>query len=105
MILRFPSLTGFDWDEGNQSKNEIKHGVTAAESEQAFFNEPLVLLDQAAHGSAEARYAILGSTDHDRLLTIIYTVRGSRIRVISARPMSRKERIYYHEHAQDHPEV
>ncbi|HET9114173.1 MAG TPA: BrnT family toxin [Burkholderiales bacterium] len=36
-------ISGFDWDEGNIRKNE-KYGVSMAEAEQMFFNEPLLLL-------------------------------------------------------------
>jgi uncharacterized DUF497 family protein len=105
MIRRFPHLTGFDWDDGNRLKNESKHSVTAAECEQPFFNEPLVVLEGAARSDAESRHAILGRTDGDRLLTIIFTTRGSLLRVISARDMSRKERKFYHDHKEDSPEV
>lgn len=105
MIHRFPNLTGFDWDDGNHLKNERKHGVTAAESEQVFFNEPLIVFDNAAHSETEPRYAVLGRTDHDRLLTIIFTIRNAKLPVISARAMSRKERAFYHAYQKEHPEV
>lgn len=39
-VLR--GIKGFDWDEGNSAKNEAKHGVTDRESEEIFFNKPLV---------------------------------------------------------------
>ncbi len=91
-ILR--GIKGFDWDEGNSSKNERKHGVTDRESEEIFFNKPL-LVAQSSKGGAETRYAALGKTYGARLLTVVFTVRANRIRVISARPMSRRERKLY----------
>jgi uncharacterized protein len=91
------NISGFDWDEGNWSKNQDKHGVTPPECEEIFFNAPLVVGDDEGHSTEENRYFALGRTDSDRLLFIVYTVRRDRIRVISARDMSRKERAVYNE--------
>jgi uncharacterized protein len=89
-------IIGFEWDEGNERKNE-KHGVSMAESEQIFFNEPLLLLSDEQHSQTEARFHALGQTDEARLLHITLTLRrtGELIRVISARDMNRKERSVY----------
>lgn len=89
-------ITGFDWDAGNARKNE-KHGVSAAEAEQVFFNAPLLLLEDGAHSLQELRFHALGHTDSDRALHITFTLRqgGALIRVISARDMHRKERAFY----------
>jgi uncharacterized protein len=87
---------GFDWDEGNQRKNE-KHGVTKAEVEQAFLNKPLIVATDVRHSQQESRFHALGRTDANRCLHITFTVRGdgTLIRPISARPASRKEREIY----------
>lgn len=87
-------LAGFEWDEGNAAKNWERHQVTQAEAEEVFFNRPVFLLDarSAAH---ERRYNVLGRTNNDRLLSVIFTIRRGLARVISARPMSRKERNGY----------
>jgi hypothetical protein len=87
-------LLGFEWDRGNSGKNEKKHGVTDRESEEIFFNQPL-LVSRSEKGHSETRYAALGKTYGSRLLTVVFTVRSGKIRVISARPMSRKERELY----------
>ncbi|MDD3618445.1 MAG: BrnT family toxin [Desulfobulbaceae bacterium] len=84
--------SGFEWDEGNIEKNWLKHKVTPAKCEQVFFNQPLVVQDDMQHSAAEKRFYALGRTDIKRLLFIVFTVRKNRIRVISARDMSRKER-------------
>jgi len=84
--------TGFDWDEGNTSKNWLKHKVTPSECEQVFFNQPLVVQDDPKHSKNEKRLYALGKTDQDRFLFMAFTVRNKLIRVISARDMSRKER-------------
>jgi len=89
-------ITGFDWDSGNTRKNE-KHGVTAAEAEQVFFNQPLLLLEDVKHSQDEPRLQALGHAHDGRLLHITFTLRndGTSIRVISARDMHRKERAIY----------
>ena len=89
----FAGIIGFDWDGVNARKNE-KHGVSAAEAEQVFFNSPLLVLEDAKHSSKESRYHALGKTDEGRLLHVTFTLRqaGSNIRVISARNMHRKGR-------------
>jgi uncharacterized protein len=86
---------GFDWDNGNINKNWLKHEVSPAECEQIFFNRPLVIQDDIKHSEAENRFYALGRTDAKRNLFIAFTVRKKRIRVISARDMSRKEREVY----------
>lgn len=95
-MIDFAGITGFDWDEGNARKNE-KHGVSMAETEQVFFNAPLLLLTDDKHSQQEARQHALGKTDEGRLLHVSFTLRkaGSLIRVISARDIHRKERTIY----------
>ena len=85
---------GFDWDKGNVEKNWLRHRVAFYECEEAFFHEPVVF-SNPQHSAAEPRYYALGRTLEGRLLTISFTMRRNRIRVISARDMSRKERRRY----------
>ena len=89
-------VTGFDWDNGNERKND-KHGVLMAEAEQIFFNTPLLLLEDESHSQSEIRLHALGQTDVGRGLHITFTLRqaGTLIRVISARDLHRKERVIY----------
>ena len=86
------AATGFDWDAGNLEKNWLSHQVTPAECEQLFFNRPLIAADDPRHSTQERRYYVLGQTDAARPLFVVFTLRGSLIRVISARDMSRNER-------------
>jgi len=90
----FEKITGFEWDKGNEQKN-VKHGVTPAEAEQVFLNEPLVVLEDLKHSDTEQRFHALGQTGEGRLLHITFTIRTNMIRVISARNMHRKERAIY----------
>ena len=89
-------ITGFDWDDGNNRKND-KHGIGQAEAEQLFFNDPLLVLEDERHSNSEPRHHALGKTDMGRLLHITFTLRfdNTKIRVISARDMHGKERAIY----------
>jgi uncharacterized DUF497 family protein len=91
----FSQLKGFEWDEGNISKNWEKHKVTHLECEEIFFNEPLIVKQDKTHSISEERYFALGKTDRGRVLFVVFTARGDKIRVISARDASKKERRYY----------
>ena len=65
--------------------------------EEIFFRTPLLLVEDEKHSGHEQRHFALGKTNANRLLCIVFTMRGTEIRVISARNMSRKERSYYEE--------
>ncbi len=97
MMDALKDAAGFDWDKGNSRKSTDKHDVNQAEAEQVFFNEPLIVVEDAGHSQREPRFHALGHTDAGRLLHITFTLRGdgSLIRVISARVMHRKERNIY----------
>lgn len=92
-------ISGFEWEAGNARKNADKHDVSQAEAEQVFFNDPLLIVPDHVHSADEQRVHALGRTDDGRLLHVTFTLRkdGTRLRVISARDMSKKERIAYGE--------
>ena len=100
-MLDLSQIEGFEWDDGNSRKSVEKHGVSQAEAEQAFFNEPLLILEDIGHSSRETRLHALGHTDAGRPLHISFTLRGDGklIRVISTRTMHRKERLRYEQEA------
>lgn len=94
-------VAGFDWDAGNERKSIDKHGVTRAEAEQPFFNQPLLVLEDDRHNVHEPWFHALGRTHEMRRLHITFTLRRENtfIRIISARDMSVKERAVYDESA------
>lgn len=96
-MIDLTRIIGFDWEAGNSRKSTQKHGVTQAEAEQIFFNEPLLVVSDERYSDEEVRVHALGVTDDGRTLHISFTLRGAAtlIRVISARDMSRKERERY----------
>jgi uncharacterized protein len=95
VVFDLENLVGFDWDEGNKQKNWEKHQVDYTECEQVFFNKPLVINEDTKHSSHEKRYYVLGRSDTGRTLFLVFTIRNYKIRVISARDQSKKERKIY----------
>jgi uncharacterized DUF497 family protein len=87
--------TGFEWDEGNTSKNWERHRVTPEEAEDVFFNEPLLVSADVRHSGRERRFYALGQTSVGRQLFVAFTVRGAFIRVISVRDMNSRESEVY----------
>jgi len=89
-------IEGFDWDAGNERKND-KHGIPRKEAEEVFVNAPLLISIDDKHSMNEPRFKAYGRTNSGKLLTVIFTVRdeGRLIRVISARCMHHKERKNY----------
>lgn len=85
----------FEWDKGNKEKNWAKHRISVKESEDIFFDKRSFTTKDTKHSTIEDRFQILGKTVKGKYLTIYFTVRENKIRVISARPMSRKERKQY----------
>ena len=93
--MELPVPVSFDWNQGNIDKNWGKHGVRYKETEEVFFNKPLRTLEDVKHSQKESRFVALGITNKGRKLYIIFTIRNGKIRVISARNQSKKEREIY----------
>jgi uncharacterized DUF497 family protein len=96
-MIDFDHITGFQWDIGNACKSNEKHAVSQGEAEEIFFDQPLLIAGDEKHSLEERRYLALGITLVGRLLSVVFTLRkqATLIRVVSARPMSRKERAFY----------
>ncbi len=90
-------VEGFEWDQSNIEKNWGKHRVSYLECEEVFFNQPLLVQEDEIHSKNEPRYYVLGRSNDGRHLFIVFTIRRNKIRVISARNMSRRERRIYRE--------
>ena len=95
---------GFDWDRGNIQKNREKHRVAFIECEEVFLHGPCIF-PNPGHSHVESRYLALGRAAQGRLLAVIFTMRRNKIRVISARDMSRKERRIYAEEIQKNTKI
>ena len=97
MPILIEKCEGFEWDEGNSEKNWIRHRVSKNECEEVFFNCPVFATEDTKHSENEQRFYVLGQTDVKRCLFISFTIRKNKIRVISARDMSKKERQVFDE--------
>ena len=84
---------GFEWDADNVAHIAL-HGVRPADAEQALSNDPITL-HYAVTDSGEERWVCAGPTDARRLLVIVWTMRASRVRVVTAYPASGRLRGAY----------
>ena len=89
----------FDWDLGNTTKSAQKHGINIESAQQVFYNRDVLvpLGIQIAPPVDEPRFGVLGMDLSGSCLSICFAIRDGKIRIISARPMSRKERKRYEE--------
>ncbi len=96
-MIDLSPIVGFEWDQGNVYKSEQKYQVTQGDAEEVFFNQPVCFFEDGKHSLEESRWIALGVTNQGVALSIVFTLRkkNSLIRVISARPMSKKERSLY----------
>ncbi|MFY7994337.1 MAG: BrnT family toxin [Bacteriovoracaceae bacterium] len=86
----------FEWDEGNKFKSIIKHDVSNENSEEVFFDEDILILgQQVSPVSLEERFGIIGKTMDEKILFVNFTFRNLKIRIISSRLASNKERGIY----------
>lgn len=85
------NCTRLEWDQGNDTKNWDRHDVSTVECEQIFFNKPIIVKRDKAHSLSENRDYVLGRTNMNRLLFVVFTVRGECIKIISARDMTHAE--------------
>jgi uncharacterized DUF497 family protein len=87
----------FGWDPEKARRNLGKHGVSFVEA-MTVFRDPLGrIVDDPRHSINEQRCALLGLSQQERLLAVMFTERGERIRLISARRATRDERHNYEE--------
>jgi len=85
----------FDWDEEKARSNLAKHNVSFDEA-TSVFDDPLFLtFSDPAHSLQEQRFIIMGESAKGRLLVVAYTDHAGTMRLISARPVTRKERKAY----------
>jgi uncharacterized DUF497 family protein len=91
----------FEWDDIKAADNERDHGISFEMARAAFNDAFSIERVDRGHNDPEERFALLGMVE-DRLLFVSYTLRGERIRIISARKAEPHERRRYHnENRQD----
>jgi len=89
-MAREPS---FEWDDAKDRANRLKHGVSFAQAQMAFFDPSRVIAEDLDHSGAEPRYFCFGVVG-DGVMTVRFTWRGGRIRSIGASYWRKGKRIY-----------
>jgi uncharacterized DUF497 family protein len=92
----------FEWDPAKAEKNLKKHRVAFAEASSVFADNLSVTFPDPDHSVDEDRYITMGESSDGRLLAVAHIDRDDKIRIISAREMTRGERRYYEEGKRDH---
>jgi uncharacterized protein len=87
----------FEWDPKKARRNLAMHGVSFDEAATAFRDPLSKTIDDPLHSEDEERFVLLGHSHRNRLLVVVHTERGDRIRLISARLAANKERVMYEE--------
>ena len=80
-----------EWDAGKAADNERKHGVSFMEAASCFWDPLQVAFHDPDHSDEEDREILIGHSNRDRLLMVVYTLRAETIRIVSARRATRKE--------------
>ncbi|MDJ0902585.1 MAG: BrnT family toxin [Xenococcus sp. MO_188.B8] len=89
----------YEWDDDKNRKNVEKHGIDF-ETAKRIFDSPIVSRRDERKDYNEIRYVSIGIIDQVAMIVVIHTNRQDRIRLISARPASRRERRIYYEQIQ-----
>lgn len=87
----------FEWDRRKAAANERKHGVSFEEA-AGVFGDPLSLtIGDPDHSSEEDRFVTIGASPRGRTIVVVHTDRADRVRIVSARVATRRERAQYEE--------
>jgi hypothetical protein len=89
----------FEWNPQKAATNLKKHGVSFEEAKTVFDNPLAVIFDDEAHSIDELREIIIGHSQRNRLLLVVFTERSNSIRIISTRLANRKEREDYEQNS------
>jgi uncharacterized DUF497 family protein len=86
----------FEWDDAKAAANFRKHGVDFETATDVFRDPFAVDVVDASMDYGEPRFRIIGRAG-GKLVTVVFTERGDRIRIISARQATRREYDGYHQ--------
>ena len=93
-------MVEFEWDAAKAASNPFKHGVSFAEAMTVLSDALEVMISDPVHSDAELRFVSMGLSEAGRLLVVAYTERDQRIRIISARQATPRERRQYESRGQ-----
>jgi hypothetical protein len=83
----------FEWDKDKEASNLAKHGVSFWEAVAAFADSRRVVVPDLGHSQAEPRWHCLGQVG-DAILTVRFTERNGRVRIIGAGYWRKGKQIY-----------
>ena len=87
----------FEWDPKKARRNLGTHGLSFDEASTAFRDPLSVTINDPLHSEDEERFVLIGQSHQKRILVVVHTERGNRIRIISARLATKKEKLRYEE--------
>lgn len=85
----------FEWDSNKAKKNLKIHGISFDEASTAFKDELSLTIYDPLHSTEEDRFILMGLSCKNRLLVVVHTEREDKIRIISARKATKKEKKDY----------
>lgn len=85
----------FEWDPKKARRNLMAHGISFDEASAAFRDPMSATIRDSRHSEDEDRFVLIGQSQRGRLVVVVHTERGERIRIISARLATIRERIQY----------
>jgi len=89
----------FEWNINKAKTNILKHTISFEEAATVFGDNCSLTIDDISHSLYKKRKVTLGLSANNGLLVVVHTCRGERIRIISARKASKKERKQYEQEA------
>lgn len=90
----------FEWDSRKARSNLAKHRVSFDEASTVFGDALAIAIHDPLHSDCEDRFILIGHSQQGQLLIVVHTERANRIRIISARPATARERLGYEENVQ-----
>jgi len=89
------SKPSFEWDESKNLVNQHKHGVSFFEAQHAFLDKNRVIAEDLSHSAKEKRYYCFGLNEvGNGILTVRFTYRSNRIRIIGAGYWRKGKKVY-----------
>ena len=87
----------FEWDFNKAKANIEKHHISFEEAASVFGDNRAITINDPAHSANEKREITIGKSANNKLLVVVHTIRGNKLRIISTRKASKKERKQYEE--------
>ena len=81
----------FEWDDNKAESNAMKHGITFEEAVTIFADPYLLFTEDSLHSAGEEREWAIGAAENGTIVVLVFTMRGDRVRVISARTATKRE--------------